>query len=67
MIDLAGLIAAAVLLFTLIALEVQFVGQDTTQPVRPRLLGLKVSRKVVIVMWAVFLLLVVPRVWELIT
>ena len=67
MMALAGLIAAAVLLFTLIALEVQFVGQDTTQPVRPRLLGLKVSRKVVIVMWAVFLRLVVPRVWELIT
>lgn len=67
MIDLAGLITAAVLLFTLVALEVQFVGQDTTQPARPRLLGLTVSRKVVIVMWAIFLLLFVPRLWELIT
>lgn len=65
MIELAGLIAAAILFFTLVALEVQFVGQDSTQPARPRLLGLTINRKVVVILWAVFLLLFIPRLLEL--
>jgi hypothetical protein len=62
LIDLAGLLATAALLVTLVALEVQRAGPDTGQPTRPRLLGRTVSRRVVAVMWAMYLLLVVPRV-----
>ncbi len=67
MIDLPGLLAAAVLLTTLVALEVRHTGQDSGHPGRPRLLSKTVSRTAVAAVWAVFLLLFVPRVWELIT
>jgi preprotein translocase subunit SecD len=62
MIDLAGLLAAAALLVTLVALEVRRVGPDAGQPARPVLLGRTVSPRVVAVMWMVYLLLFLPRV-----
>jgi hypothetical protein len=62
MIDLAGLLAAGILLVTLVALEVRHAGADTGQPTRPKLLGRTVSPKVVAVMWAMYLLLFLPRV-----
>ena len=62
MIDLAGLLAAAALLVTLVALEVRRAGADTGQPTRPRVLGRTVSRKVVAVMWTMYLVLFLPRV-----
>ncbi|HEU5484607.1 MAG TPA: hypothetical protein VFU98_06850 [Microlunatus sp.] len=62
MIDLAGLLATAVLLVTLVALEVRRAGPDTGQPTRPRLFGLTVGRKVVAVMWTMYVLLFLPRV-----
>jgi len=65
MFEPAGLIAAAVLFFTLIALEVQFVGQDNAQPARMRLLGLTINRIIVTIIWVVFLLLFVPRLLDL--
>ena len=61
MIDLAGLLAAAALLVTLVALEVRRAGADG-QPTRPKLLGRTVSRGVVAVMWTMYLLLFLPRV-----
>ena len=63
-IDLAGLLAAAALLITLIALEVRRAGADSG---RPRLLGRTVSPRVVAVMWATYLLLFLPRVLGLLT
>ena len=62
MIDLAGLLATAALLVTLVALEVRQAGADTGQPTRPRLLGLTLSPRVVAVMWAMYLILFLPRV-----
>ena len=62
MIDLAGLLATAALLVTLIALEVRRVAADTGQTTRPRLLGLTLSPRVVAVMWAMYLVLFLPRV-----
>ena len=62
MIEIAGLIAAAALLVTLVALEVRRAGEDTGQPTRPKLLGRTVSRSVVAVMWTMYALLFLPRV-----
>ncbi|WP_115788318.1 hypothetical protein [Arthrobacter silvisoli] len=62
MIDIAGLLAAAVLLITLIAFEVRRLGSDTGQPTRPRFFGKTVSRSAVAVMWTLYLLLFLPRV-----
>ena len=62
MIDLAGLLVAAALLVTLIALEVRRAGADTGQPTRPRFLGRTVTRSVVAVLWTMYLLLFLPRV-----
>lgn len=67
LLDLAGLLATAALLATLVALEVRRSGAEAKQPTRPRLLGLTVSRRVVGVMWVVYLLLFVPRVLGLLT
>ena len=61
LIDLAGLLATAALLVTLVALEVRRAGPDAGQPTRPRLLGRTVSRRVVAVMWTIYLLLFIPR------
>jgi hypothetical protein len=62
MIDLAGLLVAAALLVTLVALEVRRAGADTGQPTRPRFLGRTVTRSVVAVLWTMYLLLFLPRV-----
>ncbi|WP_457973275.1 hypothetical protein [Arthrobacter sp. D1-17] len=72
LIDLAGLLAAAALLITLIALEVRRAGANTAgantagantgQPPRQRLLGRTVSRGVVAVMWVMYFVLFMPRV-----
>lgn len=67
MIDVAGLLAAAVLLVTLVTLEVRRAGPDTGQPTRPRFLGLTVSPRFVAVMWMTYLLLFLPRVIGLLT
>ena len=67
MINLAGLLATAALLITLIALEVRRAGLDAGQPTALRLLGLTVSRRVVAVMWIVCVLLLLPRVLGLLT
>ena len=67
-IDLAGLFASAVLLITLVALEVRRAGPDTAQPAaRQRLLAPAASRRIVAVMWAMYLLLFLPRVLGLLT
>ena len=62
MIELAGLLATAALLVTLVGLEVRRAGADTGQPARPKLLGRTLSRGVVAVMWGMYVLLFVPRV-----
>ncbi|WP_077490255.1 hypothetical protein [Sinomonas mesophila] len=72
MIDLAGLLVAAALLITLVAIEVQragadsagsdSAGPDTGRPTRARLLSRTASRSIVAVLWAMCLLLVLPRV-----
>ena len=67
LIDLAGLLATAALLVTLVALEVRRTGPDSGQPTRPRLFGLTMSRRVVAVMWTTYLLLILPRVLGLLT
>jgi hypothetical protein len=66
-VDIAGLLATAALLATLVALEVRRAGPDTGQPARPRVLGRTVSRTVVAVMWTMYLLLFLPRVLGLLT
>ena len=67
MIEIAGLIAAAALLATLITLEVRSAGTDTVQPPRPRLLSRTLSRSVVAIMWTMYLLLFLPRLLGLLT
>lgn len=62
MIEVAGLIAAAALLVTLIGLEVRRAGAHTGQPARPKLLGRTLSRGAVAVMWAMYVVLFLPRV-----
>jgi hypothetical protein len=61
LIDLAGLLAAAALLFTLVALEVRRAEPDTGQPARPRLLGWPVGPRVVAAVWVAYLILFLPR------
>jgi hypothetical protein len=76
MIELAGVLAAAVLLVTLVTLEVRRLGPDTGpntgqttgQPAGPAVQNrARHSRIVVGVMWAAFLLLLLPRVLGLLT
>ena len=80
MMDLAGVLAAAVLLVTLVTLEVRRLGPDTGpttgtttgvntgQPTGPRLENrARTTRIVVGVMWASLLLLLLPRVLGLLT
>lgn len=62
LIDLAGLLAAAALLFTLVALEVRRTQPGTGQPARPKLFGRTVGPKVVAAMWVMYLILFLPRV-----
>lgn len=61
-IDLAGLLGAAALLFTLVALEVRRTPPGTRQPARPRIFGRTVGPRVVAAMWVVYLVLFLPRV-----
>lgn len=61
-INLAGLLATAVLLVTLVALELRRAGPDTGHSTRPRLLGRTVDSRVVVVIWAMYLILFLPRV-----
>jgi hypothetical protein len=65
LIDLAGLLATTLLLVTLVALEVRRVEPDAGQPIRPKIFGRTVSHRVVAVMWALYVLLFLPRVLEL--
>ena len=72
MIELAGALAAAVLLVTLVTLEVRRLGPDTGQATgQPAAATVqnraRNSRIVVGVMWAAFLLLLLPRVLGLLT
>lgn len=75
MIDLAGVLAAAVLLVTLVTLEVRRLGPrgSTTGPSTGQPTGTVLrrqsrnSRIVVGVMWAAFLILLFPRVLGLLT
>lgn len=67
LIDLAGLLAAAALLVTLVALEVRRAGPDAARPSRQWLLGRTLSRGVVAVMWTMYLLLFLPRVLGLLS
>jgi len=67
MIELAGLLATAALLLTLITLEVRRTEPDTGQPTRRRLLSPTVNRAVLALMWAMYLLLFLPRVLGLLT
>ncbi|KRE83384.1 hypothetical protein [Arthrobacter sp. Soil764] len=72
MMELAGVLAAAVLLVTLVTLEVRRLGPDTG-PNTGKTTGPAVqnrarnTRIVVGVMWAAFLLLLLPRVLGLLT
>ncbi|MDQ0662311.1 hypothetical protein QFZ35_000809 [Arthrobacter ulcerisalmonis] len=72
MIELAGLIAAAVLLVTLVTLEVRRVGTVSGpgmgQPADPALQRRARSTRVVVgVMWVLFVTLLFPRVLGLLT
>ncbi|WP_346927617.1 hypothetical protein [uncultured Arthrobacter sp.] len=62
LIDLAGLLATAVLLVSLVALELRRAGAETGQPTRPKILGRTLSHKVVAAMWAMYAVLFLPRV-----
>ncbi|MDQ0675976.1 hypothetical protein QFZ36_003537 [Pseudarthrobacter siccitolerans] len=67
MTDLAGLLVAAALLVTLVTLEVRHAGPDPRQTAAPRILNRAVSRGAVAVMWIACLLLLLPRLLELLT
>ena len=68
MIDIAGLLAAAVLLVTLVALELRHAGPNSGTPVHSTILGSTVNMKAVVaVMWVLFLVLLFPRVLGLLT
>ncbi|MHC6229016.1 hypothetical protein ACX5I6_04520 [Arthrobacter sp. MMS24-T111] len=68
MIEIAGLVAAAILLVTLVALEVRHAGPNAAQPLHPTILGSTVNMRIVVaVMWVLFLALLFPRVLGLLT
>ncbi len=67
MIDLAGVLAAAALLVTLVALEVQRVGPETRPPTHQRRVGRTVGTWAAGVTGALYLLLFLPRVLDLLT
>ncbi|NUS36016.1 MAG: hypothetical protein HOQ04_06085 [Pseudarthrobacter sp.] len=60
--NVAGLLAAAVLLVALVALEVRRVGPENARATPSGLAARLLSRRAVAVMWAVYLLLFLPRV-----
>ena len=68
MIDIAGLLAAAILLVTLVALEVRHAGPNTGTPVQSTILGRRLNMTAVVaVIWVLFLVLLFPRVLGLLT
>ncbi len=67
MINLAGLLATAALLTTLIALEVRRAGPNTGQPTHPTILARTLNPKIIAAMWAIYLLLFLPRALGLLT
>ncbi len=67
MIDLAGVLAAAALLVTLVALEVRRAGPETGPPTHQRRGGRIVSTWAAAVMGALYLLLSLPRLLDLLT
>jgi hypothetical protein len=68
MIDIAGLLAAAALLATLVTLEVRHAGPNPGRHASPKLFGHTLNGKAVVgVVWLVFLLLLFPRVLGLLT
>jgi hypothetical protein len=64
-INLAGLLAAAVLLVTLVTLEVRRVGPDAGRATPSGFAGRVLSPRAVAIMWATYLLLFLPRVMGL--
>jgi len=67
MTEFAGLLVAAALLVTLVTLEVRHAGPDPRRAAPPRRLSPAVSRGAVAVMWITCLLLLLPRLLELLT
>lgn len=72
MMELAGVLAAAVLLVTLVTLEVRRLGAETGpamgQPTGPAVQNRARNTRIAVgVMWAAFLLLLLPRVLGLLT
>ncbi|MGN7149646.1 hypothetical protein ACTHQ6_11710 [Arthrobacter sp. SAFR-179] len=72
MMELAGVLAAAVLLVTLVTLEVRRLGPDTGpntgQTTGPAVQNRARNTRIAVgVMWAAFLLLLLPRVLGLLT
>ncbi|HKU35936.1 MAG TPA: hypothetical protein VJP90_10335 [Paenarthrobacter sp.] len=68
MIDIAGLVAAAVLLFTLIGLEVRHTGSASAQAASLRLFGRAVNIRIAVgAMWLLLVILLFPRVLGLLT
>lgn len=68
MIEVAGLLAAAALLVTLVGLEVRHAGPNPRRQAGPMLLRRTLNGKVLVaVLWLVFLLLLLPRVLGLLT
>ncbi|MHC6593165.1 hypothetical protein [Arthrobacter sp. C152] len=61
-INVAGLLAAAVLLVALVTLELRRVGPDAGQATPSGLAGRMLSHRAVAIMWATYLLLFLPRV-----
>ena len=60
--NVAGLLAAGVLLVTLVALEVRRVGPETGRAAPPGLLTRVSTPRAIAIMWATYLLLFLPRV-----
>lgn len=67
MIDLAGVLAAAALLVTLVALEVRRAGPETGPATHHGRAGGTVRTWTVAVMGALYLLLFLPRLLDLLT
>lgn len=68
MIDIAGLVAAAVLLVTLIGLEVRHTGSASGQPASLRLFSRAVNIRIAVgAMWLLLVILLFPRVLGLLT
>ncbi|MDQ0147006.1 hypothetical protein [Pseudarthrobacter niigatensis] len=68
MIDIAGLVAAAVLLFALIGLEVRHTASASGQPASLRLFNRAVNIRIAVgALWLLVVILLFPRVLGLLT